>query len=406
MEKEIAVYKKTQALLRSDAMASRLREMMNQNDVGAFVNGVLTVIAGSEKLQACTPESIFTSVIRAATLRLSVDPSTPMAYLVPYGNRCTLIVGYRGLVNLAYRTMNYQYINADIVYQGEKFEADKLSGEVSFSGYPDGSGVILGYFAVFKTKRGITKGLFMSVDEINAHKERYAKGWKNPDSAWNTNFNDMARKTPLRLLLSRWGDFNTEDQRVMKQILEDDDPEDQSIKVDWIEQAIDDGVEKENKKEAELKSKSNNELLDELGFSPDSKPDKKPKNVDTEKPVKEERPWKPDVLKKMLLAKAETKPAVPSTEQVQAIAACLEYILKSKGGRYEFLSWVSDKPVKSSKDMDDNLLAALGAYLDPKYDKNGGVFYPKNENVTAEVTAAHTEYLKSIGQAELEEVSQ
>ena len=132
----------------------------------------------------------------------------------------------------------------------------------------------------------------------------------------------------------------------------------------------------------------------------------KPASRNPEKPVKEERPWKPDVLKKMLLAKAETKPAVPSTEQVQAIAACLEYILKSKGARYEFLSWISSKPVKSSKDMDDNLLAALGAYLDPKYDKNGGVFYPKNENVTTEVTAAHTEYLKSIGQAELEEVVQ
>jgi hypothetical protein len=127
----------------------------------------------------------------------------------------------------------------------------------------------------------------------------------------------------------------------------------------------------------------------------------KPASRNPEKPVKEERPWKPDVLKKMLLAKAETKPAAPSTEQMQAIAACLEYILKSKGARYEFLSWVSSKPVKSSKDMDDNLLAALGAYLDPKYDKNGGVFYPKNENVTAEVTAAHVEYLKSIGQAEL-----
>lgn len=146
------------------------------------------------------------------------------------------------------------------------------------------------------------------------------------------------------------------------------------------------------------------DFIDSTWIEKDEPAVEKPASRNPEKPVKEERPWKPDVLKKMLLAKAETKPAVPSTEQVQAIAACLEYILKSKGARYEFLSWVSGKPVKSSKDMDDNLLAALSAYLDPKYDKNGGVFYPKNENVTAEVTAAHTEYLKSIGQEELEEV--
>lgn len=108
----------------------------------------------------------------------------------------------------------------------------------------------------------------------------------------------------------------------------------------------------------------------------------------------------PEQFKADLLAAARNG-SRPDPQEINKTAACLDYILRSSSARLEFLSWLADKPLKSSKEMNQSLLKALHDYLQPSYDPNGGVFYPKNSAAHHEVPAAHAHALKSFGQNEL-----
>jgi recombination protein RecT len=78
----------------------------SNNTAAAYISSVIIAVGASEALQQCTPKSIAVSALRAATLGLSVDPALGKAYLVPFKNEATLVVGYKGLIDLATRTEN------------------------------------------------------------------------------------------------------------------------------------------------------------------------------------------------------------------------------------------------------------------------------------------------------------
>ena len=95
--------------MRSDIVRERFADALGaERNAAPYITSVLLAVANSDKLQECSYQSIYTSALRAATLRLSCDQSTGQAYLVPYGKNATLIVGYKGLYDLAIRTGRYR----------------------------------------------------------------------------------------------------------------------------------------------------------------------------------------------------------------------------------------------------------------------------------------------------------
>ena len=197
----------------------------NAREAGAFIQSALLAVAQSPALQECTPESIMSSALRAATIGLYCDPSIGHAYIVPYKGKAQLIIGYKGLQQLALRTNKYLCINASSIYEGQVVEEDQLTGKTSIRGFPKPPTVI-GYVAYFQLKNGYSKSLYMTVEEIDEHKKRYSKGWQRQDSAWQTNPKEMAMKTVLRLLLSRYGYLDPKAQAVMAI---DDSSDDENI---------------------------------------------------------------------------------------------------------------------------------------------------------------------------------
>ena len=71
---------------------------------------------------------------------------------------------------------------------------------------------IVGYYAYFIMSNGYKKELYWSKDQMEAHAKKYSvsyrKGWSS--SFWVSNFDDMAKKTMLRQLISKWGIMSTE----------------------------------------------------------------------------------------------------------------------------------------------------------------------------------------------------
>lgn len=201
--KAITKYMKTEKSLLSFAeILGGVREAYS------YIANVLLVVRADERLAVCTNESIFTSAIRAASLQLSVDPGLGLAYLVPYKDKCTLLIGYKGLYDLAMRTEKYRCINVDKVYEGEEWIPDRLTGLHKLGGEGKKSDKVIGWFGYFQLRSEYQKTIYMSVEEIHAHGKRYSPSYKknHSQSLWITNPEAMEFKTAMRQLL-KWGVF-------------------------------------------------------------------------------------------------------------------------------------------------------------------------------------------------------
>lgn len=186
-----------------------------------FSRMVLTAMSTNPQLQQCTPNSFLGAMMQAA--QLGVEPNTPLgqAYLIPYRNHGTLEaqfqLGYKGLIDLAYRSGEITDISAHEVYENDTFEYE-LGLEPKLKHIPaltDRGNVIL-YYAVYHTKNGGYGFEVMSVDDVNQHKNRFSKAASKGFSPWNSNFDEMAKKTVIKKLL-KYAPIKTEFVRAVAQ---------------------------------------------------------------------------------------------------------------------------------------------------------------------------------------------
>jgi recombination protein RecT len=199
--------------LQSESIKERFSEVVGDRNAAAYIASVMLAVANDDSgnLRKCTPASIYISALRAATLRLSVDPSTGQAYLVPFGEHASLLVGYKGLYDMAVRTNKYRYINVPKRYEGETTTPDPISGLITAAGLGGSktSDKIIGYIGAFEMYGGFSKTIYMTVEEIHEHARTYSKAYNSTKSLWQSkkrhDVEAMESKTVLRRLLRRWG---------------------------------------------------------------------------------------------------------------------------------------------------------------------------------------------------------
>lgn len=215
-----------------------------------FVASLIDLFTGDKSLQTCKPQMVIAEALRAATLRLPLNKALGFAYIVVYNNSVknpdgtwtkvptpTFIPGYKGYIQLAMRTGQYRTINADYVYEGELRKVNKLSGEIAFDGEKK-SDKIVGYFCYFELLNGFSKTLYVSVEDMAAYAKRYSPsigknttieqliskandGIVSKKVGWEGNFNDMALKTTIRRLLSKYGYLSVEMQNALSKDVEE-----------------------------------------------------------------------------------------------------------------------------------------------------------------------------------------
>lgn len=214
--------------LESETVLSRFIKVVGEKNAESYISSVMITVKDSKQLQECQPDSIYTSALRAATLRLSTDPATGQAYLVPYAGKCTLQIGYKGLYDMAVRTGKYRYINVGPIYDGQTVEENQITGFHSIHGSKQ-SDKVIGWIGAFEMnpERGQTTGFgktfYMTVEEIHEHAKQYSKtygkkDWKGNPTIWQTETPKMERKTVLRLMLRRWGYFDPNDVQTLNEI--------------------------------------------------------------------------------------------------------------------------------------------------------------------------------------------
>lgn len=229
---------KLKAVLNAESVQEQFQNALAENK-DLFIASIIDLYNGDKSLQECNPNAIVMEALKAAVLDLPISRSLGFAYIVVYKNKKkvtdpqtgrtdygivptpTFIPGYKGYIQLAMRTGQYRTINADMVYEGELRTVNRLSGEVALDGKRT-SDKVVGYFCYFQLLNGYSKTLFMSVEEMAKYAKRYAPGIKKETTiaqliakandgivsknvGWEGNFNDMALKTVIRRLISKYG---------------------------------------------------------------------------------------------------------------------------------------------------------------------------------------------------------
>lgn len=206
-----------------------LKTVLKENS-GVFATSLMEIFTGEPKLWACDPKLLMAEAMKAASLKLPLSKQLGYAYLVAYGNTPTMIIGYKGLFQLAIRSGLYKIINAGVVYEGELQDFDKLTGGFNLNGEKLSEKPV-GYFCFFELKNGFRSMLYMTIDEMATYCKIYSPSMKNckmsneelaelaerqlkqgpgKSIGWYGNFNEMAKKTVLRRLLSKEGYLSIE----------------------------------------------------------------------------------------------------------------------------------------------------------------------------------------------------
>lgn len=238
------------AMLNAESIKKQFANAIGKN-ADTFTASLIELTTSDANLQQCKPSALVTEALRAATLHLPLNKSLGYCYLVPFFKSVknpdgtlgkvmtpTMVIGYKGLIQLALRTGQYRTINADVVYKGEIKRVDKLSGTISFDGERE-SDEVVGYFCYFELINGFAKTLYMTVDEMAVYAKKYSKGLPGKTTVeelkalsgkvsqgktvgWLGNFDEMALKTVTRRLISKYGYLSIEMQGAISRDIDND----------------------------------------------------------------------------------------------------------------------------------------------------------------------------------------
>ncbi|MGP1366469.1 MAG: recombinase RecT [Schwartzia sp. (in: firmicutes)] len=184
-----------------------------------FTRMVLTALSTTPKLKECTPNSFLGAMMMAA--QLGVEPNTPLgqAYLIPYKNHgvleCQFQIGFKGLIDLAYRSGEVTDISAHAVHENDVFEYELgLTPKLRHVPAMKDRGDVTMYYAVFHTKSGGYGFDVMSRDDVIQHMNEFSKAAGKGFSPWQTHFDEMAKKTVVKKVL-KYAPLKTEFMRAI-----------------------------------------------------------------------------------------------------------------------------------------------------------------------------------------------
>lgn len=203
-----AVGHTVKSLLSSESIKKRFEEVLRER-APQYMSSILNLVNGDTNLQKCNPMSVVASCMVAATMNLPVDKNLGYAWIVPYNNKASFQMGYKGYIQLALRTGQYRYLNAIPVCEGELVSWNKLTEELVIDFDKKVSDKVIGYAGYFELLNGFKKSVYWTKEEIDKHRRKFSKS----DFGWNKDYDAMALKTVIRNMLSKWGILSIEMQQ-------------------------------------------------------------------------------------------------------------------------------------------------------------------------------------------------
>lgn len=230
------------------------------NRAKRFVASITSAVATNAALQDCDAGTILAGALLGESLNLSPSPQLGQYYLIPFEckvkgpdgkviymtdengqqmkddrgrwkvlteKRAQFVLGYKGYVQLALRSGQYADLDTMTIKEGEYLGMDPCTGKPRFQFVEDDDIreelPVIGYMAFFEYLNGFRKVIYWNRKKMMSHADKYSSAfsasafekiqngeiaekdmWKF-SSFWYKNFDDMAEKTLLRHMISRWG---------------------------------------------------------------------------------------------------------------------------------------------------------------------------------------------------------
>lgn len=359
------VQKELKVALDRDDMRKAFARVLGEN-APAFMASILTAVNLDDNLKFCQPESIINSSMLAASLDLPIEKNLGQAWLIPYnskeGKRAQFQIGYKGLVQLALRTGEYETIYSGEIKNGITVKVNPITGKVDWSG-EEISDEVIGYIAYLKLLNGFERAMYMTFDEAQAHAKRYSKSFGRTDSPWTTHPHEMGKKTVLKRLLTKYGLLSVK----MRRAITADETEMERVDIsDLRHTAIED---------TPRERKSVQGALQDLGYG------------------NTERPWKPEYIREKITGwMLDIEPSTDNQRKV--LAAVLDKVTGDKTKRYEICQYLTG--AASTSNMVGAEAGALLHWLGvSRFEEQPAA------DVVKEIKAVHAAALKEKGQMEM-----
>lgn len=242
--------------LTSNAVKNKINSMIGGKDGQRFISAVVSAVSVNPQLAECANDTILSAALLGESLKLSPSPQLGQYYMVPFNDKkrnckiATFQLGYKGYIQLAIRSGYYKKLNVLAIKESELISYDPLEEEIKVRLIEDEeereSTPTVGYYAMFEYQNGFRKSLYWSQKKMETHADKYSAAfslknykllqdgkvpqnelWKY-SSFWYKDFEEMAKKTMIRQIISKWGIMSIEMQQAYESdqaLISDNGPE-------------------------------------------------------------------------------------------------------------------------------------------------------------------------------------
>lgn len=226
------------AYITQEAVNAQIAKVVGGKNSTRFIASIISAVQTNPQLQECTNQSILSAALLGEALNLPPSPQLGYVFLVPFNNKkkgckeAQFQLSAKGYKQLAMRSGQYADIDVIYIHEGEYLGRDKFTGKQKFEFIEDDdereAKPIIGYLAYFETLNGFRKQIYWTKAKMEKHADRYSQAfsleayrnlkagkipkedmWKY-SSFWYESFDEMAEKTMIRQLLSKWGMLSTD----------------------------------------------------------------------------------------------------------------------------------------------------------------------------------------------------
>lgn len=208
--------------------------------------------------------SVINAVTNVAAIGISLNPARKQAYLVPRDKKVCLDISYIGLVDLATQSGSIVWCKAELVFANDSFEMGEPGTLPAhkFNPFSKDRGEVIGAYCVAKTPTGEYLCDAMSIDDINAIRDR-SSAWKaykskNVTCPWVTDPGEMAKKTVIKRASKLWPKNDRLNQAIQHLNVELDEG------IDFNSNRQSSGAEIAAKSLEERKSKARDQIISKL----------------------------------------------------------------------------------------------------------------------------------------------
>lgn len=205
-----------------EEIQNKFKEMLGKRAT-QFITSVIQISNSNDLLKKSEPTSLINAAITAATLDLPINQNLGFAYIIPfnekqkdtgsYVTKAQFQIGYKGFIQLAQRSGMFKTISATPIYEGQIISENPLTGfEFDFTVKSEN---IIGYAAYFELLNGFSKTMYMTTEQVKKHAVKYSQTFKKGFGIWKDDFESMAIKTVLKLLIAKYAPLSVEMQRAV-----------------------------------------------------------------------------------------------------------------------------------------------------------------------------------------------